>query len=76
MQLQSVDGGQPAAGGDVVVPHRSQAVHIPRVVPIGEQRRIKRQFIKLISDDGQTPSNSAAATELFVNFLLKQLAAE
>jgi len=36
------------AGGDVVIAHRAQPVYIPRVVPIGEQRRIKRQFIKLI----------------------------
>lgn len=60
----------------MVVPHRAKPICVPRIVPIGEQRRIKRQFIKLISDDGQTPSTSAAATELFVSFLLKQLAAE
>jgi hypothetical protein len=60
----------------VVLPNREKPILVPRMVPIGEQRRIKRQFMKLISDDGQTPSSSAVATEMFVSFLLKQLAAE
>lgn len=60
--------------GVVKFPYCSKPVTINRVVPIGEQRRIKRQFLKVVTDDGQTPSTSEKAAEMFVDFLIAQIA--
>eukprot|EP00960_Hanusia_phi_P075653 768452-Hanusia_phi.AAC.8 len=60
--------------GRMKFPYCSKAVTINRVVPMGEQRRIKRQFMKVVTDDGQTPSTSEKAAEMFVDFLVAQIA--
>jgi protein KTI12 len=76
--LGAVQKAQTAGDGGerISIPGSSKTFVVTRVVPVGEQRRIKRQFMKVVTDDGQMPASAAHAADMFVDFFLRQIAAE
>mmetsp|Transcript_15304 Transcript_15304/g.23831 ORF Transcript_15304/g.23831 Transcript_15304/m.23831 type:complete len:101 (+) Transcript_15304:427-729(+) len=68
--------GDGAPAGVLKPPHGSKSLTVDRIVPIAEQRRIKRQFLKVVTDDGQTPSSVAVAADMFLDFFTRQIASD
>lgn len=56
-----------------MLPHCVNEVSLDAFVPVGELRRIKRQFLKLFATDYSTDKEREGAGDLFANFLLGQL---
>ena len=56
-----------------MLPLCDKEVCIDVFVPVGELRRIKRQFLKVFATDYNTEKDGQGAGDLFAKFLLGQL---
>ena len=73
VQQRQADG---VAAGSLQPPRCSRPFLLARFVPLAELRSVKRQFMKLAMEPGQTPTSAAVAADLFMDFLIRQVTTE